>query len=97
MQQLPVDSKHEPLFSTVGLAFMLDSFFRMCFQLLFFVCLFVCLFASLNCRIRRTPYDLYFPYFSPKVVVRVNEKGEGTLPDAYKRHIHRIESNPGHT
>ena len=67
------------------------------FSVSVFFCLFVCLFASLNCRIRRTPYDHSFPYFSPKVVVRVNEKGEGTLADAYKMRMHRTESNPGHT
>ena len=39
----------------------------------FFVCVRVC--ASLKCRIRGTLYNLSCPYFSPKVMLRVNEKG----------------------
>ena len=32
---------------------------------------------------RRTLHDFYFTYFLPKVMVKFNEKGLGTLCDAY--------------
>ena len=56
---------------------MLDACFR------FGATIFAALRRFLRRIVGRKLYDLYFPCFSPEVMVQLTRKGQGTLRDSY--------------